>query len=78
MRWGAITGRTFERWLTVWLRPGHQEVTAKMKAFYDAGARHFVVAVAAPADVQHPILDRFFGDVVPALLVPRCRSSLNH
>ena len=43
------------------------EVTAKMKAFFDAGARHFVVAVAAPAEEQGPILDRFFGGVVPAL-----------
>jgi alkanesulfonate monooxygenase SsuD/methylene tetrahydromethanopterin reductase-like flavin-dependent oxidoreductase (luciferase family) len=44
-----------------------EEVTAKLQAFYDAGARHFVFSPAtAGADIQ-PVVDRLFGDIVPAL-----------
>ena len=44
-----------------------EEVTAKLRAFYDAGARHFVFSPAtAGADPRH-VIDRLFGDTVPAL-----------
>lgn len=43
------------------------EVTAKLREFYDAGARHFVF-LPATADADHgPVLDRLFAEVVPAL-----------
>jgi probable F420-dependent oxidoreductase len=43
------------------------EVSAKLKAFYDAGARHFIINVAAAADRRPAMLDQLFGDVVPTL-----------
>ncbi len=43
------------------------EVTAKVNAFYDAGARHFVFSLATAGADPQPVLDRLFGDVVPAL-----------
>ena len=42
-----------------------EEVTAKLQAFYDAGARHFVFH-AASSDPES-VLDRLFADVVPGL-----------
>jgi probable F420-dependent oxidoreductase len=42
-----------------------EQVTAKLQAFYDAGARHFVFH-AASADPES-VHDRLFADVVPAL-----------
>jgi len=43
------------------------EVTSKLTAFYDAGARHFIFhAATAGADPQ-PVFDRLFHDVAPAL-----------
>jgi probable F420-dependent oxidoreductase len=41
------------------------EVTAKLRRFYDAGARHFVFLVAG-AD-PGPVLDRLCAEVIPAL-----------
>jgi alkanesulfonate monooxygenase SsuD/methylene tetrahydromethanopterin reductase-like flavin-dependent oxidoreductase (luciferase family) len=43
------------------------EVTAKLKGFYDAGARHFVFLAATAGAPQRQVLDRLLGDVVPAL-----------
>lgn len=43
------------------------EVTAKLCAFYDAGARHFVFHAATAGADQRPVLDRLFAEVVPAL-----------
>lgn len=43
------------------------EVTAKVKAFYDAGARHFVFSPATAGGDPRPVLDRLFGDVMPSL-----------
>jgi probable F420-dependent oxidoreductase len=43
------------------------EVSAKLQAFYDAGARHFVFSPATGGADSQPVLDRLFGDVVPAL-----------
>jgi alkanesulfonate monooxygenase SsuD/methylene tetrahydromethanopterin reductase-like flavin-dependent oxidoreductase (luciferase family) len=43
------------------------EVTAKVQRFHDAGARHFVFLPATAGADQKPVLDRLFGDVVPAL-----------
>ncbi|HZQ58212.1 MAG TPA: TIGR03619 family F420-dependent LLM class oxidoreductase [Acidimicrobiales bacterium] len=43
------------------------EVAAKVKAFYDAGARSFVFSPATAGGDPRPVLDRLFGDVVPAL-----------
>lgn len=42
------------------------EVTTRLQAFYDAGARHFVFSVATAGDPR-PVLDRLFAEVVPAL-----------
>jgi alkanesulfonate monooxygenase SsuD/methylene tetrahydromethanopterin reductase-like flavin-dependent oxidoreductase (luciferase family) len=43
------------------------EVTSKLTAFYDAGARHFVFhAATAGADPQ-PVFDQLFNEVAPAL-----------
>jgi alkanesulfonate monooxygenase SsuD/methylene tetrahydromethanopterin reductase-like flavin-dependent oxidoreductase (luciferase family) len=43
------------------------EVTAKMQAFYDAGARHVVFSPATAGADPRPVIERLFGDVVPAL-----------
>jgi probable F420-dependent oxidoreductase len=43
------------------------EVTEKMQAFYDAGARHIVLSPATAGADPRPVVDRLFGDVVPAL-----------
>ncbi len=43
------------------------EVTAKLRAFYDAGARHFVFHAATAGADQRPVLDRLFAEVMPAL-----------
>jgi probable F420-dependent oxidoreductase len=43
------------------------EVTKKMQAFYDAGARHIVFAPATAGADPQSVVDRLFGDVVPAL-----------
>jgi probable F420-dependent oxidoreductase len=44
-----------------------EEVTTKLKDFYDAGARHFVFCPAtAGADAQ-PVLDQLFGEILPRL-----------
>ena len=43
------------------------EVLAKLTAFYDAGARHFVFSPATAGDDPRPVIDRLFGDVVPGL-----------
>ena len=44
-----------------------EEVTAKLQAFYDAGARHFVFSPATAGADPRPVLDRLFAEVVPAL-----------
>lgn len=43
------------------------EVTVKLRAFYDAGARHFVFAPATTSDDAQRVLDRLLGEVTPAL-----------
>jgi len=43
------------------------EVTAKLRRFYDAGARHFVFMPATAGGDPGPVLDRLFGEVTPAL-----------
>lgn len=43
------------------------EVTARLVAFHDVGARHFVFCPATAGADPTPVLDRLFGDVVPAL-----------
>jgi probable F420-dependent oxidoreductase len=43
------------------------EVTAKLRAFYDAGARHFIFVAATAGNDQRPVLDRLFAEVVPVL-----------
>lgn len=44
-----------------------EEVTATLQAFHDAGARHFVFSPATAGADPQPVIDRLFGDVVPAL-----------
>jgi probable F420-dependent oxidoreductase len=44
-----------------------EEVSEKMRAFYDAGARHIVFSPATAGADPQPVVDRLFGDVVPAL-----------
>ena len=43
------------------------DVTTKVCEFYDAGARHFVFLPAVSGRDAAGVLDRLFGDVVPAL-----------
>jgi len=43
------------------------EVTTKLCQFHDAGARHFVFLPATAGGGPRPVLDRLFGEVVPAL-----------
>jgi probable F420-dependent oxidoreductase len=43
------------------------EVTDKVRAFYDAGARHFVFSPATAGNDPVPVEERLLGDVVPAL-----------
>ena len=43
------------------------EVVAKLCAFYDAGARHFIFAPATAGQDPQPVIERLFGDVVPHL-----------
>jgi alkanesulfonate monooxygenase SsuD/methylene tetrahydromethanopterin reductase-like flavin-dependent oxidoreductase (luciferase family) len=51
------------------------EVTAKLEAFYEAGARHFVFLPVTAGASDRPVLDRLFADVVPALREHAARSS---
>ena len=44
-----------------------EEVTATLQAFHDAGARHFVFSPATAGADPRTVIDRLFGDVVPAL-----------
>ena len=44
-----------------------EEVTAKLNDFYAAGARHFVFSPATAGADPQPVIDRLFGDIVPAL-----------
>ena len=44
-----------------------EEVTAKVQAFHDAGARHFVFSPATAGADPQPVVDRLLGDIVPAL-----------
>jgi probable F420-dependent oxidoreductase len=44
-----------------------EEVTAKVQAFHDAGARHFVFSPATAGGDPRPVVDRLFGEVAPAL-----------
>jgi len=44
-----------------------EEVADKVRAFYDAGARHFVFSPATAGADPTPVIERLFGDVVPAL-----------
>jgi len=43
------------------------EVLQKLKAFHDAGARHFVFSPATAGADPALVIDRLLGDVVPAL-----------
>ncbi|HUP75666.1 MAG TPA: LLM class flavin-dependent oxidoreductase [Acidimicrobiales bacterium] len=43
------------------------EVLEKLKAFHDAGARHFVFCPATAGADPAPTIDRLLGDVVPVL-----------
>lgn len=43
------------------------EVTAKLRAFYDAGARHFVFLPVTGGAPEQPVLDRLFAEVLPPL-----------
>jgi alkanesulfonate monooxygenase SsuD/methylene tetrahydromethanopterin reductase-like flavin-dependent oxidoreductase (luciferase family) len=43
------------------------EVAAKLQAFYDAGARHFVFLPATAGGDPEPVLDRLFAEVTPTL-----------
>lgn len=43
------------------------EVAARLCEFYDAGARHFVFAPAAPPERRSHVVDRLFAEVIPAL-----------
>jgi probable F420-dependent oxidoreductase len=43
------------------------EVLAKLTAFHDAGARHFVFSPATASADPGPVVDRLLGDVIPAL-----------
>jgi probable F420-dependent oxidoreductase len=43
------------------------EVTATLRRFYDAGARHFVFLAATAGADQGPVLDRLCAEVIPAL-----------
>lgn len=42
------------------------EVAAKLRRFYDAGARHFVFLPATSGGDQQLVLDRLFAEVIPA------------
>ena len=44
-----------------------EEVAAKLQAFYDAGARHFVFSPATAGADPQPVIDRLLGDLVPSL-----------
>jgi alkanesulfonate monooxygenase SsuD/methylene tetrahydromethanopterin reductase-like flavin-dependent oxidoreductase (luciferase family) len=44
-----------------------EEVSAKVEAFYDAGARHFVFCPATATADAHPVVEQLLEDVVPAL-----------
>lgn len=44
-----------------------EEVTARLLAFHDAGARHFVLSIASGDAPRQPVVDRLLAEVVPAL-----------
>jgi hypothetical protein len=50
-------------------------VTAKLQAFYDVGARHFVFLPVTSGAPERPVLDRLFDEVVPALREHAARTS---
>jgi probable F420-dependent oxidoreductase len=54
------------------------EVTTKLQAFYDAGARHFVFAPATAGADPQPVTDLLFGEVVPALHTYAAESRAHH
>ena len=41
------------------------EVTEKLKAFYDAGARHFVFSPATAGEDSMPVVRRLLDEVIP-------------
>ena len=43
------------------------EVTARLVAFHDAGARHFVFSIASGDGPRQPVVDRLLSEVVPEL-----------
>jgi alkanesulfonate monooxygenase SsuD/methylene tetrahydromethanopterin reductase-like flavin-dependent oxidoreductase (luciferase family) len=51
------------------------EVTSKLEAFYDAGARHFIFHASTAGADPRPVFDRLFGEVVPALHEHAVRAS---
>jgi alkanesulfonate monooxygenase SsuD/methylene tetrahydromethanopterin reductase-like flavin-dependent oxidoreductase (luciferase family) len=51
------------------------EVTAKLEAFYDAGARHFVFLPVTGGATERSVLDVLFAEVVPALREHAARTS---
>ena len=44
-----------------------EEATAKLVAFHDAGARHFIFTVATTSGNRDLMINRILGDVVPAV-----------
>ena len=44
-----------------------EEVVAKLVAFHDAGARHFIFSVATKLSDRNLMIDRILGDVMPAV-----------
>ena len=44
-----------------------EEVTAKLHAYYDAGARHFVFSPATAGSDPRPVIAHLLADVIPAL-----------
>ncbi len=52
------------------------EVSDKLRAFYDAGARHFVFSPATAGANPLPVIERLFGELIPALREHASQSSL--
>ncbi len=44
-----------------------EEVTAKLHAYYSAGARHFVFSPATAGSDPRPVVAHLLADVIPAL-----------
>ena len=65
---GGTYNQDFAPWLTASRRGGRRRSQRSCRRSTTPGARHFVFSPATAGSDPQPVIDRLFGDVVPALL----------